>query len=170
MILDLHSRKRIGQPEFGNLAMPDSESIAFWTSVATAYHDNPSVMFDAFNEPYSRYNASSTRYLFDLTWACWRDGGCRAPIEDDQSATTARVTYVVQGMAAMVERDPQRRRRPADPARRPRLRQRPGALAGVRSRRRPARGGVPLLRLQGVRHQGVLERRDRPSWPTASRC
>ncbi len=101
-ILDLHSRKRIGQPEFGNLAMPDSESIAFWTSVATAYHDNPSVMFDAFNEPYSRYNASSTRYLFDLTWACWRDGGCRAPIEDDQSATTARVTYVVQGLDAMV--------------------------------------------------------------------
>ncbi|WP_243056436.1 cellulase family glycosylhydrolase [Nocardioides sp. SR21] len=102
VILDLHSRKRIGQPEFGNLAMPDSESIAFWTSVATAYQDNPSVLFDAFNEPYSRWNASSTRYLFDLTWQCWRDGGCRAPIEDDQSATVARVTYVVQGMDAMV--------------------------------------------------------------------
>ncbi|GAA4377228.1 glycoside hydrolase family 5 protein [Nocardioides caricicola] len=102
VILDLHSRKRIGQPEFGNLAMPDSESIAFWTSVASAYQDNPSVLFDAFNEPYSRWNASSTRYLFDLTWQCWRDGGCRAPIEDDQSATVARVTYVVQGMDAMV--------------------------------------------------------------------
>jgi endoglucanase len=102
VVLDLHSRKRIGQPEFGNLAMPDSESIAFWTSVATAFYDNPSVMFDAFNEPYSRYNASSTRYLFDLTWKCWRDGGCRAPIDDDQTSTTARVTYPVQGMAAMV--------------------------------------------------------------------
>ena len=102
VILDLHSRKRIGQPEFGNLAMPDSESIAFWTSVGTAFFDNPSVMFDAFNEPYSRYNASSTRYLFDLTWKCWRDGECRAPIDDDQTATTARVTYPVQGMAAMV--------------------------------------------------------------------
>ena len=42
-------------------------------------------MFDAFNEPYSRYNASSTRYLFDLTWKCWRDGGCQAPVEDDQT-------------------------------------------------------------------------------------
>jgi endoglucanase len=102
VILDLHSRKRIGQPEFGNLAMPDSESVAFWTSVGTAFFDNPSVMFDAFNEPYSRYNASSTRYLFDLTWKCWRDGECRAPIDDDQTATTARVTYPVQGMAAMV--------------------------------------------------------------------
>jgi hypothetical protein len=102
VILDLHSRKRIGQPEFGNLAMPDSESIAFWTSVATAYEGNPSVMFDAFNEPYSRYNASSTRYLFDLTWKCWRDGECRAPLADDQTSTVARVTYSVQGMASMV--------------------------------------------------------------------
>ncbi|WP_395696062.1 cellulase family glycosylhydrolase [Nocardioides sp.] len=102
VILDLHSRKRIGQPEFGNLAMPDSESLAFWNSVATQYADNPSVMFDAFNEPYSRYNASGTRYLFDLTWRCWRDGGCRAPAEDDQTASYGRVTYVVQGMASVV--------------------------------------------------------------------
>lgn len=102
VILDLHSRKRIGQPEFGNLAMPDSESIAFWTSVAGQYADNPSVMFDAFNEPYSRYNAGGTKSLFDLTWRCWRDGGCQAPAEDDQTATAGRVTYPVQGMAAVV--------------------------------------------------------------------
>lgn len=102
VILDLHSRKRIGQPEFGNLAMPDSESIAFWTSVAGQYAGNPSVMFDAFNEPYSRYNAGGTKSLFDLTWRCWRDGGCAAPVEDDQTATAGRVTYPVQGMAAVV--------------------------------------------------------------------
>jgi endoglucanase len=102
VVLDLHSRKRIGQPEFGNLAMPDSESIAFWTSVADEYRDNPSVMFDAFNEPYSRYNSSSTRFLFDLTWKCWRDGGCQAPVEDDQTASGGQVTYPVQGMAAVV--------------------------------------------------------------------
>jgi endoglucanase len=103
VVLDLHSRKRIGQPEFGNLAMPDSESLAFWTSVASAYEDNPSVMFDAFNEPYSRYNASSTRYLFELSWKCWRDGGCRAPVEDDQTASVGRVTYPVQGLDAVVK-------------------------------------------------------------------
>ncbi|MGB0102295.1 MAG: cellulase family glycosylhydrolase [Nocardioides sp.] len=102
VILDLHSRKRIGQPEFGNLAMPDSESIAFWTSIAGAYADNPSVLFDSFNEPYSRYNASSTRFLFDLTWKCWRDGGCQAPAEDDQTAAAGRATFTVQGMAAVV--------------------------------------------------------------------
>jgi endoglucanase len=102
VVLDLHSRKRIGQPEFGNLAMPDSEAIAFWTSVAGAYAGNPSVMFDAFNEPYSRYNASGSRLLFDLTWKCWRDGGCEAPVEDDQTSSLGRVTYPVQGMAAIV--------------------------------------------------------------------
>jgi hypothetical protein len=102
VILDLHSRKRIGQPEFGNLAMPDGESLAFWTSVGSAYEDNPSVMFDAFNEPYSRYNSSGTRYLFDLTWKCWRDGGCEAPVEDDQTASVGRVTYPVIGMDAVV--------------------------------------------------------------------
>ena len=102
VILDLHSRKRIGQPEFGNLAMPDSESIAFWTSVATDYAENPSVMFDAFNEPYSRYSSSGAELLFGLTWRCWRDGGCPAPVEDDQTATLGQVTYPAQGMAAMV--------------------------------------------------------------------
>lgn len=101
VILDLHSRKRIGTPEFGNLAMPDSESLTFWRSVATDYRDNPSVMFDAFNEPYSRYGPTG-ELIFDLTWQCWADGGCNAPVEDDQTATVGRVTYAVQGMKAVV--------------------------------------------------------------------
>ncbi|KQW42534.1 hypothetical protein ASC77_22930 [Nocardioides sp. Root1257] len=101
VVLDLHSRKRIGQPEFGNVAMPDSESLSFWRSVAGEYHDNPSVMFDAFNEPYSRYDALDN-LVFDLTWECWRDGGCAAPVEDDQTATNGLTTYTVQGMASVV--------------------------------------------------------------------
>jgi hypothetical protein len=101
VILDLHSRKRIGTPEFGNLAMPDTESLAFWRSVAADYRDDPSVMFDAFNEPYSRYGPTD-KLVFDLTWSCWRDGGCAAPVVDDQTATTGAVTYPVQGMASVV--------------------------------------------------------------------
>lgn len=101
VILDLHSRKRPQSPEFGNLAMPDAESLVFWRSVATAYQHNPSVMFDVFNEPYSRYDATDD-LVFDLTWECWRDGGCAAPVEDDQLATNGRTTYPVQGMAALV--------------------------------------------------------------------
>jgi endoglucanase len=101
VVLDLHSRKRIGQPEFGNVAMPDAESLSFWRSVAGEYSKNPSVMFDAFNEPYSRYDATGT-LVFDLTWECWRDGGCPAPVEDDQTATGGQMTYPVQGVAAVV--------------------------------------------------------------------
>ncbi|WP_244931443.1 cellulase family glycosylhydrolase [Nocardioides sp. W7] len=101
VILDLHSRKRAPAPEFGNLAMPDSESLLFWRSVATAYQHNPSVMFDAFNEPYSRYDATD-ELVFDLTWECWRDGGCAAPAVDDQTTPDSRETYPVQGMAAVV--------------------------------------------------------------------
>jgi endoglucanase len=101
VILDLHSRKRMGEPEFGNVAMPDAESLSFWRSVSSEYRSDPSVMFDAFNEPYSRYDAVDN-LVFGLTWECWRDGGCDAPIEDDQTATDGRATYSVQGMTAVV--------------------------------------------------------------------
>lgn len=101
VVLDLHSRKRIGTTEFGNLAMPDSESLAFWRSVATQYADRPSVLFDAFNEPYSRYDAAD-RLVFDLDWECWRDGGCEAPVEDDRTAIRGRATFEAQGMADVV--------------------------------------------------------------------
>lgn len=103
VVLDLHSRKRIGAPEFGNLAMPDSESMAFWRSVAQLFADNPSVMFDAFNEPYSRWNERQQRWIFELSWKCWRDGGCRAPLADDQTATIGEPSYSVIGMEAVVD-------------------------------------------------------------------
>lgn len=103
VVLDLHSRKRIDAPEFGNLAMPDAGSVAFWRSVGQRFADNPSVMFDAFNEPYSRYSDRQERWVFELTWKCWRDGGCHAPVADDQTPTLGRPTYVVQGMESVVE-------------------------------------------------------------------
>jgi len=44
-------------------AMPDVDhSSALWKSVATAFADNPNVLFDIFNEP------------FGVAWDCWRDG------------------------------------------------------------------------------------------------
>ncbi|MFA6297626.1 MAG: cellulase family glycosylhydrolase [Nocardioides sp.] len=101
VILDLHSRKRIGSAEFGSLAMPDAESLAFWDSVATAFRDHPSVMFDAFSAPYSRRDHAG-RPVFDLTWPCWRDGGCRPPAEDAHTATRGLVTYAAQGMDRVV--------------------------------------------------------------------
>lgn len=100
VILDLQSRKREGQDEFGNVAMPDADSLRFWSQVATAYASDPSVLFDAFNEPYSRYDAAD-RLVFDLTWECWRDGGCTPPVRDDREAP-GQATYPAVGMAAVV--------------------------------------------------------------------
>lgn len=102
VVLTLHSRKRIGSPEAGSLAMPDSESLAFWRAVAARYADRPSVLFEAFHEPHSRDDAAGRRVL-DLDWACWRDGGCRAPVEDDGVPVKAGgPTYDAQGMADVV--------------------------------------------------------------------
>lgn len=102
VVLALHSRKRIGSPAAGTLAMPDSESLAFWRAVAGRYAEQPSVLFEAFHEPHSRTDASG-RQVLDLDWACWRDGGCRAPVEDDGlPARAGGPTYDVQGMADVV--------------------------------------------------------------------
>jgi putative cell wall-binding protein len=95
VILDLHSSAPLGYPAHGQRAMPDSQSLSFWTSVATAYASNHSVMFDLFNEPYSRGS-------FQLTWDCWKNGGCLAPVEDDYTAALSGAKYTVVGMAALV--------------------------------------------------------------------
>lgn len=102
VILDLQSRKRVDQDEFGNLAMPDAESLDFWTSAAGEYADNPSVIFDAFNEPYSRYDQSAGRWALQLTWECWRDGGCLAPTQDDRTEPLNGETFQAVGMASVV--------------------------------------------------------------------
>lgn len=102
VVLDLESRKRIGSPEYGDLAMPDSESLAFWASVAAQYAGHPSVLFDAFGAPSSRRDARG-RPVLDLTWRCWRDGGCQVPVEDDRTEVRQDgATYDAQGMADVV--------------------------------------------------------------------
>jgi len=101
-ILDLHSSAPAGYPAHGQRAMPDAQSRTFWTSVATRFASNPSVMFDLFNEPYSRWNDATSSWAFDLTWQCWRDGGCQAPVEDDYTGTLSGTTYTVVGMATLV--------------------------------------------------------------------
>jgi endoglucanase len=102
VILDLHWSAPTGQHALGQWPMADSNSLVFWKSVATAYASDPSVIFDAFNEPYSTG-------VFTLTWSCWENGGCKAPlVTTDQApvscynATTGACTYTVAGMAQIV--------------------------------------------------------------------
>ena len=102
VVLDLHSRKRIGSAGFGSTAMPDSESLAFWRSVAAQYSASPSVLFDAFSAPHSREDVRG-RPVFELGWRCWGRGGCEVPVEDDRTPTRPdRSTYEALGMADLV--------------------------------------------------------------------
>jgi Cellulase (glycosyl hydrolase family 5) len=102
-ILDLHFSAPVGAHALGQWPMPDAQSPTFWTSVATAYAGNASVMFDAFNEPYSIWNGATE--TFRLTWECWENGGCSVPLVgiDQQAITGAGAgTYTAVGMSTLV--------------------------------------------------------------------
>jgi hypothetical protein len=100
VILDLHWSAPAGLFPEGQRAMPDDRTPGFWSSVATTFKDDRSVMFDVFNEPYSRTENNGT-VVFDLTWACWRDGGCAAPQVNDQTPPNG-LTYTAVGMQQLV--------------------------------------------------------------------
>jgi endoglucanase len=69
--------------------MPDTaESVPFWTSVATAFKGNDSVIFDLFNEPYPEAADSNNE---TEGWQCWLNGG-----------TCAGISYSVAGMQTLV--------------------------------------------------------------------
>jgi len=101
VILDLHWFNPTGTVHDGQHAMTGTRSLDFWRSVASAYRDVPAVLFDAFNEPYSRHDANTT--TFDLTWNCWQSGGCQAPIEPDTvPAPLSGAKYTTTGMTQIV--------------------------------------------------------------------
>lgn len=103
VILDLHSWKTDTTANIvGQRAMPDAASLDFWSTVAARFAGNPSVIFDAFNEPYSRWNDATGSWAFELTWQCWKSGGCQAPIEDDYTSPLSGATYTATGMDAIV--------------------------------------------------------------------
>jgi endoglucanase len=95
VILDLHWSAPVGKPADGQRAMPATRSVLFWQSVATAFSKVPSVIFDPFNEPYSRSPG------FTLSWDCWKNGGCQAPVENDVTAVGGS-TFTVVGMKTLV--------------------------------------------------------------------
>ena len=100
VILDLHWSGPAGVVADGLRGMADRRSDDFWRSVARTFRKDRSVIFDVFNEPYERYGDNGL--VFDLTWDCWRSGGCNAPRAhllqplDD-------TTFATIGMQAMVD-------------------------------------------------------------------
>jgi endoglucanase len=100
VILDLHWSGPDGVVADGLRAMPDDRSDDFWRSVARTFRKDRSMIFDVFNEPYERYNGNTL--VFDLTWDCWRNGGCLAP-RAHLLQTLDGKTFPTTGMQALVD-------------------------------------------------------------------
>ena len=66
VILDLHWSGPAGVVADGQRAMADDRSDDFWSSVARTFKKDRSMIFDVFNEPYSRYGDKGTRLRPDL--------------------------------------------------------------------------------------------------------
>jgi endoglucanase len=101
VILDLHWSAPPGVGAESQRAMPDERSPDFWSSVATTFKRNRAVVFDLFNEPYSRYDDDG-QLVFDLTWDCWLSGGCTPPTVNDGEPLDGS-TYTAVGMADLVD-------------------------------------------------------------------
>lgn len=70
-IVDLHWNAPGTQQSKGQQPMADADHApGFWTSVATAFKNDPMAIFDLYNEPHiDTSNAMTTD-----PWTCWRDG------------------------------------------------------------------------------------------------
>lgn len=79
VILDLHWSAPGDIPATGQQPMANQDhSLNFWSSVATTFKNNSSVIFDLFNEPFLGSNPGSSSQDYSNTtetWQCWRDGG-----------------------------------------------------------------------------------------------
>ena len=184
VLLDLHATKAPGDPDSGAemRAMPDAGAVQFWESVAATFADNPAVMFDAYNEPYGIWNDTTGGWQFELSWECWRDGGCDVPVEEADAASFSGDTYPAVGMTQLVEtirgagaqqpimhqarrsdrrseRDFRVEQRCAADRRRA-AGQRPAELDGVVAAGRAARGLLPAAAGRAAEREG-----DRPTVP-----
>jgi len=92
-ILDLHWTAPGTQIASGQLPMPDANHApAFWTSAATTFKGNSSVLFDLYNEPYPGFNNATT-----TGWSCWLNGSSAA-----QTSPCSDIGFAVAGMQSLV--------------------------------------------------------------------
>ena len=111
-ILDLHWTAPPGYVADGLRPMPDSRSDELWFSVAERFRANPSVIFDLFNEPHSRWDPNRPKsppgsgtgsWDFKLTWEGWVNGGQSATNHADTEYPFTRPRYKTVGMTDLVE-------------------------------------------------------------------
>jgi hypothetical protein len=99
VILDLHWSAPGTLAADGQRPMPDDHSADFWTSVASTFKNDPGVVFDAFNEPFSPDQVNDPNH--PVSWDCWENGGCAVPEVNDSTPLDGR-TYTAVGMQALV--------------------------------------------------------------------
>ena len=88
VIIDLHWNAPGAQGAREQQPMADLDHApAFWSSVAAAFKDNHSVLFDLYNEPYPDDNRDTV-----AAWRCVRDGG-----------TCPGVDFIAAGMQTLVD-------------------------------------------------------------------
>jgi endoglucanase len=75
----------------GEQPMPDDDSVVFWEQVARRYANRTMVSFGLFNEPH------------DVSWSCWRDGGCSVQSDTSDPLTGQKVSYTAVGMQRLVD-------------------------------------------------------------------
>jgi endoglucanase len=91
VILDLAGTAPGNEMSANQEMMPDSHSVAFWRSAATAFRRDSLVLFDLFNEPWPDNDADDP-----AAWACWRNGGC---VQDSMNGPDR---YTAVGMQQLV--------------------------------------------------------------------
>ncbi|HLI71981.1 MAG TPA: cellulose binding domain-containing protein [Ktedonobacteraceae bacterium] len=86
VILDLHWNNSGTNQSNSQEPMPDLDHApAFWTSVANTFKGNSSVIFDLYNEPYTK------------SWSCWLNGSTAAG-----ASPCTDVPFAVAGMQTLV--------------------------------------------------------------------
>ncbi len=98
VILDLHWTAPGNYPAQAQQPMANKDhSIDFWSSVATAYKDDPMVIFDLFNEPFINWNGSTPD-----PWDCWLNG-CSMTWWVPANGTPTPLVWEAAGMQSLVD-------------------------------------------------------------------
>ena len=83
-----------------NVMADADHAVAFWTSVATTFKDNPAVIFDLFNEPHMDNFANNIGYRSADAWVALRDGGTATQFISNN--ITVNQNFQTAGMQAML--------------------------------------------------------------------
>jgi hypothetical protein len=78
--------------ESGNYSLPDSNTTRFWSSAATHYASNPTVLFDLFNEPGH----------FIANYSQWKNGTPAGSPFHDSVSGIGNVSYASPGMQGLI--------------------------------------------------------------------